>query len=95
LGNKVIRNELIDYLKNRGFQALFHYVPLHMSPFGKQNSDGTYLPNSEQVADTIIRLPLYDSLSSEQVLQIVDAISDWQDSYVSTSSTRIRSASFA
>jgi dTDP-4-amino-4,6-dideoxygalactose transaminase len=37
------------------------------------------LPNCEKIADTIIRLPLFDSLGTQAVLDIVQTLKDWQE----------------
>ena len=38
LGQKLMLNEFIAYLKGRGIQATFHYVPLHNSPQGLRST---------------------------------------------------------
>lgn len=80
LASNALRNHLIQYLKDRGYQAVFHYIPLHMSPFVRNNGVEQHLPNCERIADTIIRLPLYGSLSADTAGDIARAIEDWHDS---------------
>jgi dTDP-4-amino-4,6-dideoxygalactose transaminase len=76
-----LRNQLIHYLNERGVQAVFHYIPLHRSPLVSQNGCTLHLPNCERIADTIVRLPLFDGLSAESVTKIVDAIENWQKQF--------------
>lgn len=60
------RDELLKHLKLAGIQASFHYVPLHNSPYGKQINPGQeFLPNTELLSDTLIRLPIYPDLLHE------------------------------
>jgi len=76
VGNQKERDELLSYLRKRGIQATFHYVPLHTSPFAKANL-GTQegdLPITEKVARTLVRLPVFPTLTNEQVDRVVDAV---------------------
>jgi dTDP-4-amino-4,6-dideoxygalactose transaminase len=75
--NVSLRNQLIDYLGERGYQAVFHYLPLHTSPWMTHNGPAPRLPHCEAVANTIVRLPLFDSLTEEGVLEIVQSIRQW------------------
>ena len=55
---------IISELKKRGIGAAFHYLPLHSSFYGKKlgykKSD---LPITNEVSSTLIRLPIYPSLT--------------------------------
>jgi dTDP-4-amino-4,6-dideoxygalactose transaminase len=64
------RDSLIDYLKRRGIATLFHYLPLHRSPFFKEQHDGRALPRSEFYSARLLRLPLYYHLTLEHVDEI-------------------------
>ncbi len=57
------RTKLIDDLKMAGVHAVFHYLPLHNSPYFKNKHDGRILENSEKFADRLVRLPLFYELS--------------------------------
>lgn len=65
---------LLNHLKLSGVQAIFHYLPLHKSPFMMGQSPPTSLPNAERFADTLIRLPLFVELTSDQQTHIVNSI---------------------
>lgn len=77
--NQDLRDQLIEHLGSQGYQAVFHYTPLHTSPWVRRNGAVFRLPHCEQVANTIIRLPLFDSLTEACVLGIVEAIKQWLD----------------
>jgi|TARA_Y100000031_G_C8247269_1_gene398722 dTDP-4-amino-4,6-dideoxygalactose transaminase len=68
--DKKQRDELLDYLNNNMVHAVFHYLPLHSSPYYSTYHDGRMLPNTDKFADTLIRLPLFYELP----LDIVDMI---------------------
>jgi dTDP-4-amino-4,6-dideoxygalactose transaminase len=66
------RTALIDRLKAKGIQSVFHYVPLHLSPFGRTvgrvAGDMTHTVAS---SDRLVRLPLW--LGLEEHLDTVIA----------------------
>lgn len=57
------RGALLAHLKAAGVHAVFHYVPLHASPAGRKfgRSAGA-LPVTVDLADRLLRLPLYYNL---------------------------------
>lgn len=73
LKNLSTRTELIAYLKHNGINSVFHYVPLHTSPAGKQYSrfqgDMTV---TNSLSDRILRLPIW--VGFNQVSNVVDII---------------------
>ena len=68
---------LIDHLKNNGVMAVFHYLPLHLSPYYQNMHDGRQLHNSEYFSDCLLRLPLYFELSKSNIYRITDLISKY------------------
>jgi len=70
------RDYVIEGLKQRGIGATFHYIPLHSSPYamerwGYQPED---LPITEQVSASLVRLPIYSSLSDEDQEYIIESL---------------------
>lgn len=60
LRNEATRNRLLDYLRNYGIQACFHYIPLHSSPAGKRYGRiGSDMVNTEELSRCLLRLPLW------------------------------------
>lgn len=57
------RTGFIDRLRERSIQAIFHYVPLHSSQFGRSvgRTSGT-MTVTEDVSDRLVRLPLWVGL---------------------------------
>lgn len=69
------RTELIRFLKSRGIQAVFHYVPLHRSPFATSHfPTNNVLPQADRYSDCLVRLPFYFELTDDQVDTVVDEV---------------------
>ncbi|MBN1187429.1 MAG: dTDP-4-amino-4,6-dideoxygalactose transaminase [Bacteroidales bacterium] len=69
------RTRLINYLKDNGVNAVFHYIPLHLSPMGKKHCriHGN-LPNTERISECLVRLPMYYEMSDNEVNQVVELV---------------------
>jgi dTDP-4-amino-4,6-dideoxygalactose transaminase len=59
------RTALIQLFKDVDIHPVFHYLSLHKSPFYVKHHGGRVLPNSDRYSDTLLRLPFYHSLSTE------------------------------
>ena len=60
------RSEFITKMKARDILTVFHYLPLHSSEYYRTKHDGRVLSNCDRYADTLVRLPLYYGLGSDQ-----------------------------
>ena len=60
------RSDFIAKMKARDVLTVFHYLPLHSSAYYRAQHDGRDLPNCDRYADTLVRLPLYYGLASDQ-----------------------------
>lgn len=69
------RDKMLGYLRQQGIQAVFHYLPLHSSPYFKDKHDGRELPNTDHFARCIVRLPFYYSLKERQIRFIAEKVS--------------------
>ncbi|TYO99019.1 dTDP-4-amino-4,6-dideoxygalactose transaminase [Geothermobacter ehrlichii] len=69
------RDALLAFLKQRGIGGVFHYVPLHDSPFGKQvcRVHGT-MKETLRAAGSLLRLPLYYEMTDEEQDRCVEAV---------------------
>lgn len=65
----------IEYMKEKGISCMFHYVPLHSSPFGVKCSrfcgEDRYTTNT---ANTLVRLPMYKDLTEAEVDYVLENI---------------------
>ncbi len=66
------RTELIRKLRDKGINAVFHYVPLHDSPEGlrKARVSGE-MKNTHYVADRLLRLPMWVGLDVQYVVEVL------------------------
>jgi dTDP-4-amino-4,6-dideoxygalactose transaminase len=80
LPSLAVRTRLIDYLKAKGVLAVFHYLPLHLSDMGKQlgGTEGD-CPVTEDVADRLLRLPFYNSITDDDLQTVVQALHEFTD----------------
>lgn len=72
------RSKLMEYLKKKGIQTTFHYLPLHSSAYYQDKHDGRVLTNCDYYGDSLVRLPLFYDLKDEEVMYIVGAIKDFK-----------------
>ena len=60
------RQGLIRHLRDRGVGAVFHYLPLHLSPMGRRfGGRPGDCPVTEEVSDRLVRLPFYNDLAAD------------------------------
>jgi dTDP-4-amino-4,6-dideoxygalactose transaminase len=73
------RTRLIAHLRERLILAVFHYLPLHLSAMGRKfgGEDGQY-PVTEDVADRLVRLPLFFQLTDEDQARVIEAVGECQ-----------------
>lgn len=71
------RTALIKHLKENDIMAVFHYLSLHSSAYYADKHDGRELPECDRYADTLVRLPMYYDLETEDVERICDLIKDY------------------
>lgn len=74
------RTAMIDFLKEHGIVAVFHYIPLHGSPAG-QRYGRVYGPMevTERVSHCLLRLPLYYEMKTEDVQYVIAKISQFYE----------------
>lgn len=69
------RSRLIDHLNARGILAVFHYVPLHLSPMGRRFGGAPgQCPVTEDVSERLLRLPFYADLGVDDQQAVLDAV---------------------
>ncbi len=73
--DRLFRDRLMDGLRAGGIQAAFHFVPLHTSPYGRELGHAdTELPVTDQIAQTLVRLPLHPLLSEPDVARVIASV---------------------
>jgi dTDP-4-amino-4,6-dideoxygalactose transaminase len=69
------RDGLIEHLSGRGILAVFHYMPLHLSPMGRRLApDCPPLPVTESAAERVVRLPLFAGLQPDEQSEVIEAV---------------------
>ncbi|MBR1707619.1 MAG: dTDP-4-amino-4,6-dideoxygalactose transaminase [Clostridia bacterium] len=70
------RSRFICFMRERGIQCTFHYVPLHSAPagkkFGRFNGEDVF---TTRESDRLVRLPMYYNLTNEDCSFIIDSVS--------------------
>jgi dTDP-4-amino-4,6-dideoxygalactose transaminase len=70
-----LRNTLLEALNSANIQAVFHYIPLHSSPFAKEKGFfENQLPVTENVSNCLLRLPMHPGLSHMEVERVCGVI---------------------
>lgn len=72
------RTRFIAHMKERGVQAVFHYIPLHSAPagkkFGRFSGEDEY---TTRESERLVRLPMYWNLAEEDREQVISAALDF------------------
>ena len=72
------RTRLIEFLKENGIWAVFHYVPLHSAPagikFGRFAGEDVY---TTKESDRLVRLPMFYALTPAEVDYIVSKVKEF------------------
>ena len=73
--SKKVMNTFREKMQNRGIQCSPHYTPLHLSPFGKQNSKVIgELKNTKLATENLIRLPIWPGINSDLVISSINDV---------------------
>jgi dTDP-4-amino-4,6-dideoxygalactose transaminase len=73
------RTALIARLRERGILAVFHYLPLHLSPLGRSlgGREGQ-CPVTEDVSDRLLRLPFFTAMTDAEQDEVVEAVLEFR-----------------
>jgi dTDP-4-amino-4,6-dideoxygalactose transaminase len=73
------RTALIEHMKARHILLVFHYQPLHVSEMGRRLGGFTgQCPVTEDVADRLVRLPLFYQLTDDEQSRVIDGLTMWE-----------------
>lgn len=73
-GSPKLQTAFIDHLRQQEITAVFHYQPLHSSPFASHFPASEDMSVTEEVATSLVRLPLYSAMSSPDLNRVVEAV---------------------
>ena len=73
------RVRFIRYLKERGICAVFHYLPLHLSPYARRWGGETGdCPVTESVSDRLVRVPFYTGLTQKDQDRVIQSTQEFE-----------------
>lgn len=73
------RQALISHLKAQNILAVFHFLPLHLSEFGRRYGHGPgSCPVGETVSDQLLRLPLFYSLTDAEQSRVIETVTSFK-----------------
>ena len=72
------RDALREHLLADEIYAVTHYVPLHSSAAGRRfGRTASGMQNTDRVADTLLRLPLFHQITEEQIDRVADRVREF------------------
>ena len=72
------RDKLIKYLKQKKINTVFHYIPLHSSPFGKLKAiTKSTMQHTNMISNNLLRLPMHYELKNKDIKIICKNIFDF------------------
>ena len=67
-----VRKAFVSKMRSKGIEVSTHYVPLHTSPMGRKISTTRQsLPVTEDVANTLVRMPIYAGMKPREIHYVV------------------------
>ena len=78
LKNNLIRHKLQKFLASKGIMTKVFFEPIHLSKFYKKSGFGKKsLSNTEKIGRTVLSLPIFPGLKSEEITHICDSIKEF------------------
>lgn len=70
------RDELMEYLKDNDISTIIHYpIPPHLSEaYSYLGLNKGYLPITENYAETVLSLPIYNGMTDEEIDYVIDVL---------------------
>mgnify|MGYP006430229093 FL=1 len=81
LSSKTIRDDYHKYLLNNGIFSKVYFHPIHLMKFYKENFGDYHLPNTLNVSETILTLPLYPNMTDDEKNYIIDTTNEFFEDY--------------
>ena len=74
LDSATLRDAVLERMRQDGIHAVFHYVPLHTSPKGRELVGDIVLPVTEDLSDRLIRMPFFYAMTADEQLQAIESL---------------------
>ena len=73
------RDSLFQHLRQRGIQAVSHYIPLHLSPMGRKfGGHPGQCPVAERVNELIVRLPFFTNMTTAELDDVITTVQGFE-----------------
>ena len=73
LADETGQERFIEHMRSHGILTVFHYQALHKSPYASMLSKAeSFLPVTESVSSSLVRLPLFPSLAANDQLRVIE-----------------------
>jgi dTDP-4-amino-4,6-dideoxygalactose transaminase len=74
------RTEFIEYMKSRGIQTVFHYIPLHSSYAGQKTGifHGKDIYTTKE-SEKLVRLPVWYNIGEENLSLIIESVLEFKN----------------
>ena len=69
-----LRDAVLEQMRQDSVRAVFHYVPLHSSPKGRELVGDVSLPVTEDLSSRLIRMPFYYAMTEEEQQRAIDSL---------------------
>lgn len=71
------RDGLMEFLKQKGIMSKIYFPPVHMTAFYRGMYDSVHLPVTEKVSEDILTIPLYPSMTDEEIGYVIDSVKEY------------------
>ena len=69
------RDKLIKHLQQKKIHIVFHYIPLHSSPFGKfKATTKSTMRNTNMISNNLLRLPMHLKLNKKSMIRCANEL---------------------
>jgi dTDP-4-amino-4,6-dideoxygalactose transaminase len=69
-----VRNLFLDHCRREHVGAVFHYIPLHDSPYAVERGWEGFCPNTTLVSGSIVRLPIFNSMTQDELDRVITVV---------------------
>jgi dTDP-4-amino-4,6-dideoxygalactose transaminase len=70
----VTRDDVMRSLTKQGIGTQVHYIPVHRQPYYRKLQPELQLPGADRYYERALSIPLFASMSEEDVLRVVKAL---------------------
>lgn len=69
--------DFIRHMEKKAIASLFHYQPLHLSPFGIKFRASQDLSVTKKIAESLVRLPLWPGMDNRDLTAVVERVKSY------------------